>query len=235
MKGACRGFSLLEMLLVLVVMAGLVALVAEGYASMVQAAAVTTGADMLSDVFTEARASAVAQNTSVEVRIYDLPPEPGAAPVYDAIQLHWVKADGTTPAVNSVLFLSSWVAIDATAAHSTLIGANAQTATPDAGDTRLNGQTRVFHFLPDGSQLVCDRAVGGEVEPRSFSVELGLRESRCDDRKGADLPAVRGMGLTGQMGLMGRLAKIASCRLRRPGQQVARATRGRRRHATVIK
>ena len=151
MKGACRGFSLLEMLLVLVVMAGLVALVAEGYASMVQAAAVTTGADMLSDVFTEARASAVAQNTSVEVRIYDLPPEPGAAPVYDAIQLHWVKADGTTPAVNSVLFLSSWVAIDATAAHSTLIGANAQTATPDAGDTRLNGQTRVFHFLPDGS------------------------------------------------------------------------------------
>jgi len=87
----------------------------------------------------------------VEVRIYDLPPQSGATPVYDAIQLHWVKADGTTPPLNNVLLLSSWVAIDATAAHSPLIGANAQTATPDASDTRLNSQTRVFHFLPDGS------------------------------------------------------------------------------------
>ena len=135
----------------MVLVAGLAALATEGFSAMIQATAVTTGADMLSDVFTEARQSAVAQNTSVEVRIYDLPPQPGAAPVYNAIQLHWVKADGTTPAVNKVLVLSSWVAIDATAAHSTLIAANTQTATPDAGDTRLNGQTRVFHFLPDGT------------------------------------------------------------------------------------
>ena len=106
---------------------------------------------MLSDAFTEARTSAVAQNTSVEVRIYDLPPQPGAAPAYDALQLHWVKADGTTPPINNVLLLSTWAAIDATAAHSPLIGANPQTATPDAADTRLNGQTRVFHFLPDGT------------------------------------------------------------------------------------
>jgi len=139
------------MLLVLVLTAGLVALGAEGYSALAQAAAVTTGADMLSDVFTEARTSAVAQNTTVEVRIYDLPPQPGGAPVYDAVQLHWVKADGATPPLNNVLLLSSWIAMDATAAHSPLIGANAQTATPDASDTRLNGQTRVFHFLPDGT------------------------------------------------------------------------------------
>jgi uncharacterized protein (TIGR02596 family) len=100
---------------------------------------------------TEGRARAVAQNTTVEVRIYDLAPQPGAAPVYDALQLHWLKADGTTPPVTSATLLPAWVVIDATPAHSPLIGLNTQTATPDAGDTRLNSQTRVFHFLPDGS------------------------------------------------------------------------------------
>jgi len=151
MNDARRGFSLLEMLLVLALAAGVVALASEGYSAMIQASAVTSGADMLSDVFTEARQGAIAQNTSVEVRIYDLPPQPGAAPAYDAIQLHWVKANGTTPPVSNVLWLSTWVAIDATAAYSPLIGANTQTATPEAGDMRLTGQTRVFHFLPDGS------------------------------------------------------------------------------------
>ena len=151
MKGICRGFSLLEMLLVLALVAAVAALAMEGYSATVQAAAVTTGADMLSDALTEGRASAVAQNTTVEVRIYDLPPQPGAAPVYDALQLHWLKANGTTPPVASPLLLPAWVVIDATAAHSPLIAANGQTATPDASDTRLNSQTRVFHFLPDGS------------------------------------------------------------------------------------
>jgi len=150
-RASCRGFSLLEMLLVLALIAGLVALAAEGYSTTVQSTAVTTGADMISDAFTEARQCAVAQNTSVEVRIYDLPPQPGAAPVYDAIQLHWLKADGTTPPVNNIMLLSSWIAIDATTAHSPLIAANTQTATPDAGDARLSGTTRVFHFLPDGT------------------------------------------------------------------------------------
>jgi uncharacterized protein (TIGR02596 family) len=147
----CRGFSLLEMLLVLALMAGVALLVATGYSATAQSAAVTTGADMLSDALTEARADAIAQNTTVEVRIYDLPPQPGAAPVYDALQLHWLKADGTTPPINNVLLLPSWIVIDATTMHSPLIASSSQTATPDAGDTRLDNDTRAFRFLPDGS------------------------------------------------------------------------------------
>jgi prepilin-type N-terminal cleavage/methylation domain-containing protein len=64
-RPARRSFSLLEMLLVLALLAVLIVLAIEGYNGVVQAAAVTTGADMLSDAFTEARASAVAQNTPV--------------------------------------------------------------------------------------------------------------------------------------------------------------------------
>jgi uncharacterized protein (TIGR02596 family) len=150
-RTACRSFSLLEMLLVLAVLAVVVALAMAGYSATAQAAAVTTGADMISDLLTDARMSAVAQNTTVEVRIYDLPPQSGGAPVYNALQLHWLKADGMTPPVASPTLMPTWVVIDATPAHSPLIGSNAQIATPDAGDSRLNSQTRVFHFLPDGS------------------------------------------------------------------------------------
>jgi uncharacterized protein (TIGR02596 family) len=150
-RRARRSFSLLELVMVLVLAFGAAFVVAEGCAMAMQATAVTTGAAMIDDTLTEGRADAVGQNTTVEVRIYDIPPQPGAAPVYDALQLHWLKANGTTPPAASAVRLSSWVAIDATAAHSTLIALNAQTATPDSADSRLNGQTRVFHFLPDGS------------------------------------------------------------------------------------
>ena len=132
-------------------MAMLTALALEGYSATVQANAVTAGVDMLSDALTEGRSDAVAQNTTVEVRIYDLPPQPGTARVYDALQLHWLKADGTTPPAASPMLLPAWVVIDATAAHSPLIAVNPETATPDASDTRLNSKTRAFHFLPDGS------------------------------------------------------------------------------------
>jgi uncharacterized protein (TIGR02596 family) len=147
--GNANGFSLLEMVLVLALSAILIAFAAEGYAGMMQAAAITTGADMISDAFSEGRTSAMAQNTEVEVRFYDSPS--GAAGSYSALQLHWIKPDGTCPQVNRVMNLSSWAAMDTTAAHSTLIASNIQTPTPDPNDTRLDAQTRVFHFLPDGT------------------------------------------------------------------------------------
>jgi uncharacterized protein (TIGR02596 family) len=150
-KSGCRSFSLLEMLAVLAVIFAVAVLALGGYSAMVQASAVTTGADMLADALTEGRSNAVAQNTIVEVRIYDLAPQPGAAPVYDALQLHWLRPDGTTPPVAAAILLPAWVALDATATHSPLIASNNQVATPDPTDARLNSLTRVFHFVPDGS------------------------------------------------------------------------------------
>jgi len=141
----------LELLAVVAVLAVLVALVLEGYAGMVQSTAVTTGAAMVSDALTQGRADAVAQNTTVEVRLYDVPPEGGGAPAYDALQLHWLMMNETTPAVAQAVILPSWAVIDPTATYSPLIASNPETATADATDPRLNAQTRVFHFLPDGS------------------------------------------------------------------------------------
>jgi uncharacterized protein (TIGR02596 family) len=149
-----HGFSLLELLLALALMALLFAFALGGYTSMAQAAALSTGADMIGDALNEARQDAVTQNTTVEVRIYAIPSSAVPATLdktYTAFQLHWLKADGTTPPVSVLMTLPASVVIDATPAHSPLIGANNQIATPDATDRRLNSDTRVFHFLPDGS------------------------------------------------------------------------------------
>ncbi len=150
-KKSLAGFSLLELLLAIVLMVFLFAVSIGGYTAVVQAAALTTSAEMINDTLSTARQSAMTQNETVEVRIYDLPPQPRQLPVYGAMQLHWLKADGTTPPVGNVLLLPASVVMDATPEHSSLIGANNQIATPDPTDTQLNNQTRVFHFLPDGS------------------------------------------------------------------------------------
>jgi uncharacterized protein (TIGR02596 family) len=150
LKGS-PAFSLLELLLVLAVIAVLAALASEGFSTAVQGAAITTSADMINNLFVEGRAAAIAQNTEVEVRIYELASASSLPPSYTALQLHWIKPDGTTPPVSKSLLLPSWVAIDATSAHSTLIAANPETATTDPTDTRLDANTRVFHFMPDGS------------------------------------------------------------------------------------
>ena len=150
-QSSCRSFSLLEMLIVLAVIFAVAVLAMSGYSAMVQAAAITAGASMLDDALTEGRADAVAQNTTVEVRIYNVALQPGGVPVYDALQLHWLKPNGTTPPAATATLLPASVVIDATASHSSLIALNTGTATPDATDARLNSGTRVFHFLPDGS------------------------------------------------------------------------------------
>ena len=146
-----RGFSLLELLFAMALMAILLALAFGSYNSFAQATALTTGADLIDDALNEGRQSAMTQSCTVEVRIYALPSQPETPSAYNALQLHWLKPDGTTPPVSSPVFLPVSIVIDATSAHSSLIGANPETTTPDATDPRLNSETRVFHFLPDGS------------------------------------------------------------------------------------
>jgi uncharacterized protein (TIGR02596 family) len=144
-------FSLLELLLAMTIVAGLVTASLAAYASIARAAALGTGADQLSDLLAEARSDATTQNLTVEVRLYDLPGSADPMPAYRAAQLHWLEADGTKPAIAAPLFLPASVVLDPTATRSSLIGANTIAAAPDPADPRLNGQTRVFHFLPDGS------------------------------------------------------------------------------------
>jgi len=178
-----RSFSLLEMLLVLALLAVAVVLVMEGYSRRFRRAPRPPGG-MISDALTEGRSDALAQNTTVEVRIYDLPPQPGATR-FTARCNSTAQGGRTTPPVASPTLLPAWVVIDATPGAFPLIAANSQIREPDAGDTRLNSQTRVFHFLPDGSTdlnpatnwfMTCARRPNRDPP---VSLQLGVHLGRC--------------------------------------------------------
>ncbi len=148
-----RAFTLLEIALVLAITGVLVLMASYAFSAAMQASAVASGADSIRDTLALGRASAVAQNMAVEVRFYATSTSSGGAPLYNAMQLHWIKTDGATPAVGPVVSLSSWAVLDSSSTYSTLIASatNQQTPTPDASDRLLDGNTRVFHYLADGS------------------------------------------------------------------------------------
>jgi uncharacterized protein (TIGR02596 family) len=146
-----RAFSLLELLLVITIGAVLVALALAGLSSMMQSTALSTGADRLQQALNEAQHVAVTQNVTVEFRFYAVPGPNGAGALYRAVQAHALNADGTVTAASALVTLPVTVTMDPTSARSPLLGSNNETATVDPSDPLLNGQTRVFHFLPDSS------------------------------------------------------------------------------------
>lgn len=148
---ARRAFSLLELLFVLAIAAALTAAGLAGFASMMQANALSTGADRLQEALGAAQHAAMTQNVTVEVRFYAVPGPDGTGSFYRAVQARALNADGSITPVSPIMTLPVSVTIDPTPAHSPLLGSNTEAATADKSDPLLNGQTRVFHFLPDGS------------------------------------------------------------------------------------
>jgi len=148
-----HAFSLLELLMVIILIIFLLALAVGGYGAMTQAAALTTGADLIRDALDEARQNAMTQNTTVEVRLYAANSGNGLPyPIaYNVLQLHWLKSDKTTPPAGHLLSLPVSVVIDGTPEHSPLVATDSLKPTPDPADTRLNEHTRAFRFLPDGT------------------------------------------------------------------------------------
>ncbi len=152
MEGVSRrtrasGFTLLEILVTMTVALLLLYLALAGFTRLIESNAIDGGAQTIIDCLAEARQDALAQNMTVEVRLYAAAIGNG----YSVLQLHAHNADGTTPAISPPVILPTNVVIDATAAHSSLVTTNAQTPAPDPGDSRLTPQTRCFHFLPNGS------------------------------------------------------------------------------------
>jgi uncharacterized protein (TIGR02596 family) len=148
---ARKGFTLLEMVVTVALIAALAGAGAAAYFAVIQATALDAATQLLGDFFAEARQDAVTQNMTVEVRLYQVPGAIDATPVYREMQLHWLEANGTTPPIRPPLALPASVVLDATAVHSSLIAGNAEAVPTDTGDPLLNKQTRVFHFLSDGS------------------------------------------------------------------------------------
>lgn len=82
-----RGFSLLELLVVMAVIATLMALAAPAVTAINRGTHLTAGGNLLVDNLKLARQTAIAQNKPVEVRFYELPGEAGNPPAYRGLQL----------------------------------------------------------------------------------------------------------------------------------------------------
>ena len=141
-----RAFTLLELLLATVIVTVLAYFCLAGFSRLIEANALGTSAQMIRDSLIEARQDAVAQNITVEVRVYADSTGNG----FNALQLHARNTDGTTPALSLPVLLSVGTVIDATAAHSSLV-TTGSSLPADSTDPRLNAQTRCFHFLPSGA------------------------------------------------------------------------------------
>jgi prepilin-type N-terminal cleavage/methylation domain-containing protein len=107
------GFTMLEVVLAMTIAAIVVCLSVAGYTRFIEATAIDGAAQMVNDVLTEARQDAVTQNKTVEVRLYAA----SGGNAYDALQLHWVDSDGTTPAAAPAVILPQAAVIDATPSH----------------------------------------------------------------------------------------------------------------------
>jgi uncharacterized protein (TIGR02596 family) len=147
-RPACSsGFTLLELVLVMAVVAIFFYLSFTGYTRFIESTAIDGSTQMVSDALAEARQDAVTHNGTIEIRLYAAP----AGNAYNMLQLRWNNADGTTPPAAPVIYLPAAAVIDATPVHSSLVTTNTATPLPDTTDPRLNARTRCFHFLPDGS------------------------------------------------------------------------------------
>ena len=142
-----RAFTLLELLLAVALIMAMGYLVIAGLSRLMEANALGTASQMVRDCLADGRQEAVAQNITVEVRLYAATSGTG----YQALQLHVRNADGTATSLAGLVILPAAAVIDATASHSSLVTTNVQTPAADTSDPRLNAQTRCFHFLPTGA------------------------------------------------------------------------------------
>jgi uncharacterized protein (TIGR02596 family) len=193
-----RGFTLVELLVVLSIMILLMTLVTPAMNNILYPAQLTQGAQMLSDQLSLARQTALTRNHSIEVRFYqfgdpEIPGEQPASPStgkYRAVQLFDVEDSGTAVALSKVQRLPPSVIIDGGVTLSSIIGLaqsspGVPTSTTGAALNialpRVKNQynSSSFRFLPNGStNLPPLSSTGGQW----FLTLHGLNEG---DRLGA--------------------------------------------------
>jgi uncharacterized protein (TIGR02596 family) len=161
-----HGFSLVELLVVLAIIAILSALIIPSISSVMRGSALTMGAQKVLAEISLAHQTALTQDRQVEVRFYrvakaGLPGEVAgnaATGKFRALQSFSYDSSGNATALDKVQWLPDTVIMDSGAALSTLLGtgqaksnwstADPQVPLPSAGTAYT---ACVFDFQPDGS------------------------------------------------------------------------------------
>ncbi len=162
-----QGFTLVELLVVLGIIAILTALTIPSIIGIVRSSSLTTGSNALTNQLTFARQYAMAKNCQVEFRLYQLPdpttPSSTTPAVFRAFQSLAVPTDGSADtAITKVTFLPVQIYMVNNITVSSLLQAPASQSSPTyvAGATAAvplgtyapsSYNYYAFHFKPDGS------------------------------------------------------------------------------------
>jgi uncharacterized protein (TIGR02596 family) len=166
MKPLCSfrrsGFTLLELLVVISMIAVIASFTMPGLTTFLKAKQVSMGSQMLLSNLSLARQTALASNRKVEVRFYRYadPNLPGSGRAFRALQLfQYDEANQSTKPLGKLQRLPGTLVMDENATYSTLIAdASRNKIWSSAGDPRLalpgignHYDACYFCFRPDGS------------------------------------------------------------------------------------
>jgi uncharacterized protein (TIGR02596 family) len=148
-----RGFSLVELLVVVALLAMLMTMLVPAVGSMNTARLLTAAGSSLEGGLTLARENALVRRAPVEVRLYSYA-VPGSTAAYRAMQAFIMNDQGeySTP-VGKMIPLPTGIIISSNAAYSTLMADASGSATFTNADPipRIGTYTaRAFRFLPNG-------------------------------------------------------------------------------------
>ncbi|PAW78128.1 MAG: hypothetical protein B9S32_07995 [Verrucomicrobia bacterium Tous-C9LFEB] len=144
------GFSLIELMVVIGMIAGLTTLSIPAFNSITDANALNASASKVIDAMNLARQSAITLNRPVQIRFYQIKDLSGTDLSYRAIRL--IQVDGSTlKDLAKVDYVDRNVILSDRPEYSTLIAAAPQFGTDSLPGNTTNLNYRMFQFMPDGS------------------------------------------------------------------------------------
>jgi len=184
--GRCRGFSLVEILIAMTILALLLLLALPNMSEYLRNSTVRTAAEIISSGVQLARSEAIRRNTPVEFALVSADPtQANVSVAADAAGPHWiVRTFQPTAVYTAADFIQGGGAYSTR--NAVIAADSANFSFGSLGRTDLGGNNTIRVTYPSGGNCVAD---GGSVRCLNVVVQIGGQVRMCD-------PAVTAAGDT---------------------------------------